>query len=54
MGAVEACKAVYDTMLRMKNPKHAQAAPLTAEPDDAEALIQRELELGVFPDQRLG
>ena len=41
-------------MLRMKNPKHAQAAPLSAAPDDGDVLIQRELELGVFPDERLG
>lgn len=36
-------------MAGMKNPKHAQADPHTAAPDDAEALIQRELEPGAFP-----
>jgi hypothetical protein len=38
----------------MKNLKHARPAPLTAEPDEGESLIQRELELGAFPDERLG
>ena len=48
------CKAICDTMLCMKNSKHAQAAPLTTERDAGESMIQRELELGAFPDERLG
>ena len=50
----EARKVVYDTMPCMKNPKHSQAVQPTAEPDEGESLIQRELELGAFPDERLG
>lgn len=54
VGDGEVCKAVYDTMVRMKTPDHAQSAALKAEWDDAESSIQQELELGAFPDERLG
>lgn len=41
-------------MLCMKNPKHAQGTPRTDGRDEADSMIQRELELGALPDERLG